>query len=247
MGRSLEEMRGDLDSERGKTRKAEATLAKIGSIFTGDDGKPKKPALNEEIGEFTDEVLSIALEAEKEGKSIPLTTKSALYIKQLADQNAQLSQQIAELTGQVKKQSDPATGLDMQAYHQMDTMIDNGVIRLFGDHNPSYSKMVADTLQPVIEKMQRENPKQWDYARRNPNVMGKMVNEAIAKVIPPQARKVMEEEHIRKTDMSADQLMQAFYEAKEHIKDPEQRRKVCEGIRQELLVAQYMKGGKLRY
>lgn len=216
---------------------AEDKLGQIGKIFNPEFAQPKEPDLDESVNALLDYALEKGLEMDRSGQGgMPITIDTIAKLKQVVDRSKAQQKIIDELNTKVSRMTDPSTSLDHDAYKDMDKMIDNGVFALQGRHDPHYAQMVVAKMQPVLEKIQKETPDQWDRMRRNTELQKRFVNHFVAESVPKKAREILQNEMLQNTEQTVDDLRQAFREAGEAFKDdPEQRKKIRTAIRQELL------------
>lgn len=241
----------DLDALRQKTEQSEQTMAKLRAALTGEDegGVGADPYAAEIAGleGQLDEYLQAAIDHERKGTPIPLTINSAVNSikfqiralqkeKVLEERNKKLEAQIAQL-------SNPANAIDQTAYSNIDSAVINSLNSVFGagdeyaDQKNAQFQAVTAQIADEIRDLKTTDPDMWDRIRRDRNAQVKLVNHFIKKNIPPKARQLMEEDEIKRTPLSYDELMNAFREAKELAasgKDPRAQQMVSQ-IRQELL------------
>lgn len=237
----------ELSSVKEASGKTSQALDKIRAALTGEDGGEVDPVQSQvsALEAKMDEVLQIAIEAERAGKPIPMTVATAVdglksqieFIKYKAAADAQ----IAELKAQYKQLSNPTNTIDQTAYSNMDSSIMTALNAIYGnaeEYEPVKSAQFDSISRQIISEikdLKQNDPETWDKIRRSPKAQQNLVTHFVKKTIPPRARQIMEEDQIRREPMSYNELLNAFREAKElSAKDPKAQAYVSE-IRQELL------------
>lgn len=191
-----------------------------------------------------DYYLSQAIEAEKAGRPLPLTTNLAVSHFQSQIENHQrqteLMRTIDELKNQVQAANDPSRALDNQAYANIDTSIMKGLSQFYGD-DPTMDRVkgaqfraVSGLIVDEIKNLRQENPRAWDQVRRDPGAQQRMVNHFLMQYQPPRVRQMIETQRMQDTPMNNEDLVHAFREANQ-IEDPHTRAKVQTQIRQQIL------------
>jgi hypothetical protein len=191
-----------------------------------------------------DQYIQAAIDAERAGRPIPLTANAA--IKSLKFQISQIQRneakdaEIAALQRQLKEQGNPARQIDVQAYSNIDGHLMSALKTVYGaDFNimPHFNA-IGGQIVDEIKQIQREEPETWDRIRRDPTYQRKMVNYFVEQSIPPKARQLLQEEQIRQTPLTGQDLHAAWRETKELLsKDPQNGalRKQLGEIREQLL------------
>ena len=226
----------------GQTKQTIDNIKKAISPETGGEGVTR-----DDIEAFLDPYLEESLADQKRGGAgLPLTTKLAVNQAELMKEVRELRKQLTEAKGKVDHQSDPTTQYDNQAYSTFDTSIMNGLEQIYGEpktdieakHRNNLFQVIANSVSETVKEIRATDPRRWETIRRNPAAIRQIANSHVASLVPPKARQILEDQSIKDTPMSRADLKQAMIEA-DDIKNPEQRRKVKEMIRQETLTHMY--------
>ncbi len=200
-------------------------------MFVPEDDNKQDP--NEA---FLDHVLQQSLEAEKDGRPMPITTNLAVKLFETQKQLTEAMKVINDLKGKTDQALDPVARLDQQTYANLDNILQDSLFTMFGRENVSQQKYsgIASEITAEIKKLQTEKPDLWEDIRRSPKHQAAMVRHFVDKNVPPAARKLMQDDAVQKYEMTEADLINAFREAKD-IQDPKVRDKVQTKIRQDLL------------
>lgn len=231
------------EKEAGQTK---ATLDKIRKVFAPDADTPRDP-VKEKISEYEaqlDHYLEKALEAEKAGQPIPLTTNLAVnyFQDKIASEksNADLQRTIQALQSKIDNLSNPQQAQNNQAYSNMDSHLITTLDTLFGDpgkvtpQKQAQFQAISTQVGQAIKRLQKEAPAQWDQIRRNPDLQKQVIDNYVRQNLPPAVTRMMEQEKLSKQTMNQGELWEAFREAKD-IADPEERAEIRTKIRQQIL------------
>lgn len=196
-----------------------------------------------------DQYLAAAVEAERQKRPIPLTTNLAVQffqqqIEMLKEKQTHQTE-LADMKRQLAALSNPERQIDVTAYSNIDTQVHTALQQVYGD-NDDYAAQrthqfdaITKQIGSEIKELKKDDPDLWDRIRRDPKSQAKLVRHFVEKNIPPRARQILEEDHVKKTPMTTNELMEAFREAKEKIKDPREREQITSRIRQELLARKF--------
>lgn len=221
-------------------------LGKIRDVFSPEKQKGPDPVADME--KQLDYYLAQAVEAEKRGQPIPLTTNLAVQFFQSQIQahqeKAELMNELKALKGKLGQVSDPSATINNTAYSNIDASLINGLDQLYGQGEERTSQKAAQfdaisrQIAEHIQLMQKKAPAEWDKVRRSPAIQQKLVNHFLKQNLPPQAVKLIEQQKLMSTPMTQTELWQAFREA-EQIENIDQRRKIRSEIRQQILEGMY--------
>jgi len=237
----------DLENVKGEAGKSNAELARIKSAILNESTEAEDPVAQEiaSLEAEMDQYLQAGIDAERRNQPIPLTVSNAVrslkhQIAYAQDRSKNQAELLA-LREQVKQLSNPRNVIDQTAYNNMDSHIQSAIQTIFGTDDESAdvrsAQFDAVSRQVIneIKNVQKTDPDLWDRIRRDQKAQRNMVNHFVQKSIPPRARQIMDNERIRTTPLTTNELMNAFREAKElALKDPAAARHVSE-VRQELL------------
>lgn len=242
----LKNTRRDLMGLKGTNEKNQAFLDRLRQAVVGEE--KKSPSRKDELEGQLDHYLRAALEAERKGKPMPLTANlaSQFFESQIRaeEEKAELQKRIDMLEKAAKRANDPRVQIDNAAYSDIDSLIENGVRAIYGvddayaDQREHQFEAIARQIGNVIKQIRTEDPQTWNRLARNPGDRRKLVTHFIEKNIPPKARQVMEQERLRNTPLTVDDMMQAFGEAK-GIKDPKVKAQMTTSLRRDILAESF--------
>jgi hypothetical protein len=218
-----------INASQGENAQLKNTLDRMRSALVGDDRQQS----DEPDMSWYDDVLRVALEAEKAGRGIPITVDLATRIKGQTEENRDLKRQVAMLAAQVNKVSNPETLHNLRAYENIDDHIFNSLEKLYGEVDPQFSQFVSAKLSQDLKQIQKENPDAWAKIRGSDTLQQRLVNNAIQSAIPKQVRGQLEQDYYKNSPMTLDELAQAYAQADQEIKDPRIREEVKTKARQE--------------
>ncbi len=240
-----------------------ATLDRVRAALVGESGNKAEPtdpadAVISHYEAEMEQLINAALAAEKQGRPIPVTVKIGLNSMQglidQAKQNKDLRQQVAKLTQGVARANDPDARINDTAYTTMEAYLGNALDSVFGQ-NPEDDQLtqtkaaqfeaVSRLITREVQDIQKTDPATWDRIRRSPKDQRALVSHFVKQVIPARARELMYEDQVRKTDLTADDLRQAWMESKQ-IENQAERRAVQAQLRPQLLAAMVPQRGRSR-
>lgn len=227
-GDELKHVRHEFDGFRRKSLETEGALDRIRKALNPDDQerKPDPRALKSQRYEGDlDAILAESLKADRQGKSIPLTTKIGSDFYQFAleaqQREAEYERKISEMERKLETVMNPDRNLDNQAGLAMEGMLQSAMATVYGSEAESQPirqaqfDASAKLIVNEINRLKREDPESWNRIRRNPADQQKMVSHFVKLAIPPKAREMLEMDHIRSTEMTEGELMAAWQQAKE--------------------------------
>lgn len=229
-------------------RQTSQTLDKIRQVFAPDSGDTPSET-EQRVAEYEaqlDHYMQAAIEAEKRGQPIPLTTNLAIQLFQgkieQERERERLYGDIAQLKRAMQQAQNPDNQVDNITYQNLDTNVLQAMDVLYGkepsDVKSYQFQAVTKALGAEIKDLKRNDPELWAEIRRDPNRQAAMVRHFVKQTIPPKAREILMEDQIRREPMSTDELRQAFREA-EYIEDPAERQRIRVAIRQEIVGRQF--------
>lgn len=256
--KALQSVQGELSSVRGDAAKANEKLSSLKRFFTEEEA-PKEDPVAKKVAALEsqmDEYIEAALQAERAGRPIPLTVNTAISNLQhqieTLKENTELKKQLGDLGSKVSQLSNPENGLNAQTYANLDNQLQRSLEHIYGTDNPKFLEQqfnaVARLIGDEIKELQHEDPTTWRQLRNSPEKQAKLVNYYVQSVIPPQARQVIENERIRTTPLSEQELWAAFREANELSQNANteaertQAARMASEIRQEILSSRWTKG-----
>jgi DNA-binding transcriptional regulator YdaS (Cro superfamily) len=227
----------------GELNSSKATVDKLRQVFSPEEAAPEQ----DKDEAFLDHYLQASLEAEKEGRPIPLTTNLAVKLFETQKQLKDAVKVINELKGKTDQALDPVARVDQQTYANLDNLLQSSLYDTYGRENvsPQRFSSIASEITGEIKRLQQESPDIWEDVRRSPKAQRAMVTHFVNKNIPPAAKQLLDREAISQYKMTETDLLTAFREAKE-IQDPKAREKIQTKIRQDLLEARWKNQNRRR-
>ena len=239
MQEQLQRTQGELSTARGSAQTLEKLKAALGA-----------PHEEEEGPDWFDTVLAQALEAEKAGRPIPLTVRIATELKQSQEANAKMLQELQRLKqGQAALQS-PDAHQNAMAYSQIDSLINNKIEAIYGGQNPHIHGAVTNALAAELKQLQATQPQVWSQVRSNPQHLEALTNSFIAKVVPPQAMNILNEQMEAAKPFTANDALEALKEAQalaqRHPEKGEQYHKLASLARERYWENKFTEGQRRR-
>lgn len=242
-------LRQQLDSYNKENEQHRRTFQRLQKAFTGEEGdgkdgkggKKSDPKL-QQYGDSLDFLLTSALKAQQQdGRGFPITAQMGSDFYEFAmDQlkrNNELTEQLAALTDQVKKQGNPRKTLWDQSMMDFDNRIRNAMSVIYGADDTyemqrdaqwdAVSKQIFTELKDLSES----EPETLDQILRSPQARERMVSHFVKLNIPPRARQILEEQRMQQTVQTTGDLEKAWVQARD-IPDDRERSRVQTMIRQ---------------
>lgn len=252
----LTESRREVADLRDGHKRTNQVLENIRRAVAGDEKPADADPADAKIAHYQqqiDQYIAAAVQAERQGRPIPLTVNAAIESLQgliaQTEENKLLRQRLGKMEGQVARVSDPGHSIDMQAYSSIDSQVQNALNTIYGKGD-EYSDVKSSQFQAItgmiikeVRDLKENEPDVWERIRRNSSDQKALVNHFVKAVIPPRARQLMEEEDIRTTPLTLGDLKQAWEEAKD-IKDPTARSEIQSRLRPQILSMVYARGKK---
>lgn len=245
---ALEQTRGELEQVRTQGAAAQKTLARLQQALAGDDPKTAKqidrvPGLRAQL----DEYLQAALDAERRGAPIPLTTNLAVQLFEHAigyeGDKAAMARELAELKRQVGKANDPGATLEGQAFVDIDGKVITALNTIYGtgdeydDVKQAQFKAVTELVVDQLKAWRKEEPHKYDQILRQPNARAGLVRQAVERIIPPRARAIMQDDAMQRVEQTPTELVAALRNAREQLaetNDPRWR-EIVQDIKTEIV------------
>lgn len=244
LGVQTQQSHAELEALKAKNAEQEKLLGGLRQVF---NPQPEGDPIDQEISGYEQQLdyyLQEALEAEKMGQSIPLTTNLAVQLFQgkiaQAKERRNWEGKMQKLENQIRGLTDPNVTSDRQAYGNIDNFIINNVEMIYGSGQDTQQirnvqfEAVARLVSDEIKRIKSQMPDVWDTIKRSPDKQKRLVGYFFEQNLPPAVRQRLETEKLQNTPMSQDELTQAFREA-DQIQDERTRNDVKQKIRQELL------------
>lgn len=244
-GQETGALQGALRELQGKHGQAEQTLSKLRQVFVPTENAPD-PTQGKiaQYEEQLDYYLQQALEHERAGHKIPLTTNLAVQFFQsqiaLETERAEWKRTMTTMQQKLDRVSNPDMRIDEQAFTSIDGHVISALDTIYGageeyfDQKKYQFRAVTSAIIDEIKDLKKNEPDLWDQIRRDPRRQQKMVLHFVERTIPPKARQILQDDQIRREPMAVNELWQAFREASE-IQNPGERSRIRSMIRQEIL------------
>lgn len=218
---------GSQDQEIGQLREQSKTLEKLREALGGKKEEGPK-------GKWIDPILQHALEAEKRGAPMPITTEIAVAVQRLTDQLEEYEAKNRRQEEQLKRITDPSAWQDQQMFASMDDQLQRLVNNLYpdGDNRAQYDAMVQRATSYLNEL--GEDPKTWKEFRNNKAAQARLVQMVAKEFVPKQALRKMQDEYERNSPYTKAQLEEAWEEAKQ-IPDEKKRAEVMAKLRHTII------------
>lgn len=247
----------ELDGLKSEYKKTSDFNERIRRAVVGDEEEKKKPGKKDKYGQLMDHYLAQDLDMQKKhGQGMPLTTNLAVeFFEHAMEQESRWDQaqsELAELKNLVKQLTNPMNRLADNAYASIDSSVIDALETIYGrgedamDVKRAQYGAVSQLVGNELKRLRQEEPDLYEEVIRDPKKQARLARHFVERNLPPRARQMIQEDAIKRTPMSNAELMQAFREAGQ-MQDPDQRAKVREKIRQEMLMSKFGGGqGNLR-
>lgn len=193
-GATSDYMQG-IESEISNTREEALQARREAAHLSQTVGKIRQafvPAEQPRGDEWYDQILDQLMEAEKAGKSMPMTGVIAQQVAALQKKSMNESQEIAQLRAIVEKLKNPSVVADQRAYANMDDQIITTLEDMYGeDVPPAFAEAVSSEIENVLRVIQAEAPDKWKKIGRSESMQRKLVLHCAQKLVPPKARETM--------------------------------------------------------
>jgi glutamine synthetase adenylyltransferase len=215
------------DQEIHGLRSQAKTLEQLKSALTGDKQEGPK-------GKWIDPILQHALEAEKRGQPMPITTEIAVAVQKLTDQLEEYEARNRKQEEALKRVTDPQAWQDQQMFASMDDQLQRLVNQLYPgvDNRAQYDAMVQRCTKYLNEL--GEDPQIWREFRNNKTAQARLIQYVAQQFVPPKALNQMRDEYERKSPYTKEQLQEAWEEAKT-IPDEKKRSEVMAKLRHTII------------
>lgn len=199
-----------------QTSKHDEVISKLEKVFS--KAEPQ-------ADDWYDDVLKTALEAEKHGHPIPLTVKISTELRNAQKTNEVLMRELAELKQRSQIKDNPAFQADQAAYNHIDMYMGQELKSAFGDNIPkAVASAVTQDLVEKIQEEQRTNPERWKQIRSDPNLMQRVVRNAVAQVIPQKARNIVAQQQQENAVYEPNEIRENIAEAVQLLRSEEVQR-----------------------
>ncbi|HBR25990.1 MAG TPA: hypothetical protein DD732_02950, partial [Rhizobiales bacterium] len=230
MEQPLTESRREIADLREGSKKTNKVLDNIRRAVSGDEkeGAAAVDPADAKIAHYQqqiDQYVQAAITAERQGRPIPLTVNAAIESLQgliaQTEENKILRERLGKMESQVARVSDPGHNINMQAYSSMDSQVINALNTVYGsgdeysDVKTAQFEAVSKLIIKEVKELQTNEPDVWDRIRRNPVDQKKLVNHFVTQVMPPKARQLMQDDEVRRTPLTLQDLQQAWEESKD--------------------------------
>jgi hypothetical protein len=215
----------EFESLKGEHSKTSETIAKLKSAFVPE---VEQSAFDKEMASLEAEEMEWyeqALEAERKGKTMPLTIRNGLsnikYRRDFLTKMKAIEDENKLLKEKVEKASDPRAATAQMVYDHLDSQIESHLTKIFGEGDETSPvrqaqfQAIANQIGAELKHQRETNPDVYNQIMKNKANQDKMVAYYVNKNIPPKARQLMEEDRIRKEPVPTSEVLAAYREAKQ--------------------------------
>lgn len=196
-----------------KTNRQGEVLERLEKVFSKAEPQPDG---------WYDDVLKAALEAEKQGQSMPLTLKISNELLAQQKANQKLMADLEQLKAKENLRSNPQFQMDQAAYNHIDQAMARELEDAYDGTIPEHVAVaVTQDLVKRIQHTQQHDPATWAKVRSNPELMQQVVRRAVAQAVPPQARRVIAQEQLANATYEPNDMRAAIAEAQEMLRRPD--------------------------
>jgi hypothetical protein len=206
--------------------KTDPTIEKLKAAF---QDKPKE----QDNKKWIDKHLSRLLEARQRGQEMPITEDLVVELQKQMDEMNELKRTLAEAQAALKHMKNPQTWQDNAVYSEMDNTLSGVIERVYGQSNPRMHGLVSEVIAERLKQARNEAPDVWEKIRNDKTLQRKIVMKAVSEIVPPQAMKMMREQHEANQPITPADWSAAWEEASQ-IEDPDVRAKAKELLRQKM-------------
>lgn len=230
-----------------ESKKTGSELQRIRQAITGgeDEGAAQKSATESQIDELQgqlDALLDQAMEMDRKGQSIPITTNIGVQslkfqIEALKQRDAD-RQEIEKLKAQLKDQTDPTRQVEQMAFTNMDSHLEQVLATIYGPKEDvsAQRQVISASVTKELKDLRTKDPEMFGRLVRDQAAQKRLVNHFAERIIPPKARDILKQDEIRRTPLQMGELMEAFREAKaEAAKGDASAKEYVVKIRQQIL------------
>lgn len=225
---ALNQKFGEYDQKLSQADKTSAMLKEMQDVLGGktkSEQKDNKKWIDKHLGTF--------IQAQREGKSMPITEDLVVEMQRQIDANQELAAKFEKAQRQLERLQNPQTWQDNQVFSDMDNVLSGTLERVYGRSNPEMHQMVSNKVAANIRLLMEHSPSDWERVRNNKDMQRKIVFKAVSDIVPPQAMKMMREQKEAETPLTPEDFATAWEEANQ-IQDQKTRSKVKELLRQKL-------------
>lgn len=229
-----------------RVEQSDRTINKLKEAFGGD--RPDEVSAPEAHLRTLEAELDAALQRAYTDQRAPRTAALEVQLAQERYENAKrlyaLEQKFDGANAKLGQVSHPEYVADQKAYDDLTTFVDRSLKQLYGDDpqlatvRSHQTKAISLQLVDEIKRFQAQDPKGWQEMRRDPNTLAQWTNNIIKQNIPPQARKIIEQEQLKNYEFSADELYQAHREAQK-MPPSKERDRIMTNIRRDIMSAKF--------
>ena len=215
-------VRQEMGNVRAEANEARNTINRIKEAVGGE---------KEAESYWYDEMLDQLLEAEKSGKSLPMTARLAAVLASNEKTTKTQEATIAELKKRIDQLQNPQTHINTQTYAQLDNLVSSNLEKVFGEVDQHIYNAVSVKIADTLKELQKSYPDQWKDIQRNDGARTKLVSWAIQSMVPPSAKKLVMDKYEESQPLTDADFQRAFDEAKQ-IPNAQLRARAITQIRQ---------------
>jgi len=188
-------------------------LSKLEQVFSKAEPAPDG---------WYDDVLRAAMEAEKQGQGMPLTVKISTQLLEQQKANAKLMAELEQLKSRENMRSNPQFQMDQAAFNHIDQFMSRELEAAYDGSIPKpVAVAVTQDLVQRIQHTQQHDPELWSRIRSNPELMQRVVRQAVAQAVPPEARRVVAQQALENATYSPQDIQASIREAQELMQQAE--------------------------
>lgn len=199
MGATREEAR----AAREEAKQAREQFSRVREAFAPSQREAPNP-----LGWY-DETLDALFEAEKQGKSMPLTGRLATVLAENQKETLALRQQLAEQARVIEQLKNPSSAANQRAFAHIDDSITTTLEGMYGDVPEAFHDAVASQVSGILKTLMAEAPEKWEQVRRSDTMQKRLVAHCAQKLVPPAARQHMLEKHEAERPTTQDDFVTA--------------------------------------
>jgi len=217
---------GSQDNEINQLKKQTSTIDRLREAFAPSEPKQK--------GKWIDPILQHAIQAEREGRPMPITTEVAVEVQRLNEMLEAQERRNQQMEQQLKRVTDPSAWQDQQMFASMDDQLQRLVNNLYPgfDNKVQYDAMVQRASGYL--KQLGDDPDIWKQFRNNKEAQTRLIQKVAGEFIPDRARKQMQAEYDATSPYNQRELEEAWDAAKQ-IPDEKLRAKTLTQLRQTII------------
>lgn len=199
------------------------TLGKMREAFGGETLREQTERVAGKQPAWLDELLDLSLQAEKQGRSIPMTTKIGVELAETQAEMQLLKQALAQArkeNEETRRNLDPAAQANTAMFMAMDDALTSQIEKVYGEMDVGIYEAGVKKLSEVLNYVRREEPDNWENIRRNRGVQQQIVQNVVLSMIPADAQVALNQKFMDSEPINLQTFDSAAEELEEYIQDP---------------------------